>query len=134
MNRNWDELLPIEVMILEVGLERAAQGDGSFYAYGISREFERSGRTSTLLTNGTMYKALRRMEANGWLTSYYEQHEVAEAEGKRPRRTLYEVTPEGAEAYRNAPRAAAQGVVVPTRQKSGVRVRHVVPVPEGTGP
>jgi DNA-binding PadR family transcriptional regulator len=142
MNRSWDEILPIEEHILELGLKKAEEGQPTFYAYGMACELEATNRTPTLSSNGTMYKALRRMETIGWLKSEYEAPEVAAAEGKRPRRTLYQVTAEGREAFENAPRAVVSDAAspvrakapAPTRRKAGVRVGQVVPFPLGAGP
>lgn len=51
----------------------------------------------TGLSGGTVYKVLARFERRGFVSSRWEDHEIAEAE-KRPRRRYYRVTPEGEEA------------------------------------
>lgn len=50
------------------------------------------------LKPGTIYPALARLENAGWLSSYWE--EVDPSEAGRPRRRLYRLTGEGAEAAR----------------------------------
>ncbi|MCM3920258.1 PadR family transcriptional regulator [Frankia sp. AiPs1] len=49
---------------------------------------------------GTIYPILARLEAAGWLSSYWEQGEPAELE--RPRRRMYKLTGSGALAAREA--------------------------------
>jgi DNA-binding PadR family transcriptional regulator len=46
------------------------------------------------LPAGTVYPALRRLEAGGYLRSEWETEDMA-AEGKRPQRRYYELTADG---------------------------------------
>ena len=46
------------------------------------------------LPDGTVYPALRRLEAGGYLRSEWEEEALA-TEEKRPKRRYYELTPEG---------------------------------------
>ncbi|MFF5024208.1 PadR family transcriptional regulator [Streptomyces collinus] len=57
----------------------------------------------TDLPNGTLFPILERLLQAGWVERYWEQDELAEAEG-RPRRRFYRLTTSGAEA---APQALA---------------------------
>jgi len=56
---------------------------------------------ATGLPGGTVYPALRRLEAAGCLTSRWEAPEEAEAEG-RPARCYYRLTPAGAALLEDA--------------------------------
>jgi PadR family transcriptional regulator PadR len=59
------------------------------------------------LPSGTAYPALRRLEKAGYLDSRWEESAEAHAEG-RPRRRIYELTPEGAEVLEEAERKLAE--------------------------
>ncbi|WP_261562769.1 PadR family transcriptional regulator [Frankia tisae] len=50
--------------------------------------------------SGTIYPILARLEAAGWMASYWEEGEPAELE--RPRRRMYRLTGHGATAAREA--------------------------------
>lgn len=54
----------------------------------------------TKLKSGTLYPALARLEAFGWLESHWE--EIDSSEEGRPRRKLYKLTAHGAKAVRQA--------------------------------
>ncbi|MBT2491310.1 helix-turn-helix transcriptional regulator [Streptomyces sp. ISL-96] len=56
------------------------------------------------LPNGTLFPILERLRQAGWVERYWEQDDIAEAEG-RPRRRFYRITPKGADV---APLALAQ--------------------------
>ncbi|MFC4508251.1 MULTISPECIES: PadR family transcriptional regulator [Streptomyces] len=58
----------------------------------------------TDLPNGTLFPLLERLRQAGWVERYWEQDDIAEAEG-RPRRRFYRLTPKGAE---RAPHALAE--------------------------
>ncbi|GAA1962784.1 hypothetical protein GCM10009717_31950 [Agromyces allii] len=97
-------LLPIELAILDAGLTIQPK-EGSFFGFALARTLaEKDG--SALISHGTLYRALNRMDAAGLLESEWEAPELAEAEG-RPRRRLYRVTGVGEAAFR----AAAQSAV-----------------------
>ena len=59
------------------------------------------------LPSGTAYPALRRLEKAGYLESRWERAADAHADG-RPRRRIYELTPEGAEALHEAEQKLAE--------------------------
>ncbi|UHH23670.1 PadR family transcriptional regulator [Streptomyces malaysiensis subsp. malaysiensis] len=59
------------------------------------------------LPNGTLFPILERLRQAGWVERYWEQDEIAEAEG-RPRRRFYRITPKGADL---APHALAEATV-----------------------
>lgn len=56
---------------------------------------------ATGIPDGTVYPALRRLERAGMLEAHWEDDAVA-AEGQRPPRRYYRLTPEGAEALERA--------------------------------
>jgi len=71
---------------LPTGLVLQAIHEGSRYGFDII--------DATGLPSGTVYPALRRLEAAGCLESEWEDEGAAEAEG-RPPRCYYRLTPEG---------------------------------------
>ncbi|MEW1569251.1 helix-turn-helix transcriptional regulator [Streptomyces sp. NPDC093509] len=64
----------------------------------------------TALPNGTLFPLLERLRQAGWVERYWEQDDVAEAEG-RPRRRFFRLTDKGAE---RAPLALAAATVTPS--------------------
>lgn len=101
-------LLPIELAILDAGLTIQPR-EGSFFGFALARTLaERDG--SALISHGTLYRALNRMDAAGLLESEWEAPELAEADG-RPRRRLYRVTGVGEAAFRAAVRSEQRGTV-----------------------
>lgn len=88
-------LLPLELHILEAGTQLQAS-EGSFYGFGVAREIA-DAEQAALIGHGTLYKALNRMAAAGLLEAEWEAPSIAEAEN-RPRRRLYRITAEGAQA------------------------------------
>ena len=71
------------------------------------------------LPDGTVYPALRRLEAAGFLTAQWEDDAVAEKE-KRPSQRYYELTPAGREKLVEA-RARFRGLelmIQPARGRS----------------
>ena len=70
------------------------------------------------LPNGTLFPILERLRQAGWVERYWEQDEIAEAEG-RPRRRFYRITPKGADL---APLALAEAVAAtPAGSTSGFK-------------
>jgi PadR family transcriptional regulator PadR len=97
MRRKPGTLLPIEVDILEAGLQ-LRQGDRSrFHGFQLAKQIADHAGPRPLTAHGTLYKALQRLEAAGLLTSQWEDPTIAAAQG-RPRRRLYEVTGAGERA------------------------------------
>jgi DNA-binding PadR family transcriptional regulator len=97
--RKPDTLLPLETEILEVVLALRRSGHTTFHGFGLAQAMRAVGQSRSLTAHGTLYKALGRLEEAGLLTSWWE--DVAAAEG-RPRRRLYEVTTQGAQAVARA--------------------------------
>ncbi len=85
-------LLPIEIAVLEAGIEVARGPDPDFHGFAIARVIQEREGARRLTAHGTLYKALGRMETAGLLESHWEDPTLAVDEG-RPRRRLYRVTP-----------------------------------------
>ncbi|GAA4046389.1 PadR family transcriptional regulator [Agromyces indicus] len=96
--RREGRLVPLEVDILETGIELQAEGD-EFYGFALAKRIAERADAAALTAHGTLYKALARMADAGMLESRWEDSAAAEAEG-RPRRRLYRVTGVGEVALR----------------------------------
>ena len=94
MRRKAGALLPIEIACLRAGIALRRVGDCEFYAYVIAREVSDEDRARSLVANGTVYRALARLEIRGLLATRWEDPRMAAAE-RRPRRRMYRVTAEG---------------------------------------
>ena len=101
MRRKEGTLLPIEISILEAGLELRSGRIKKFYGFLIAKELAERDGARKLTGYGTLYKALSRMETLALLSSDWEDPLTAAAES-RPRRRLYFVTPAGEEALADA--------------------------------
>jgi PadR family transcriptional regulator len=101
MRRKPGALIPIEVDILEAAILLRSRGQDDFYGYLIASEIQSRTGAKLLTSHGTLYKALARMKDRGWLSSAWEDPEIAARE-ERPRRRLYSVTPLGESAYEGA--------------------------------
>jgi PadR family transcriptional regulator, regulatory protein PadR len=97
MRRKPGTLLPLEVDILEAGLELRQTGGARFHGFQLAKAIADHAGPRPLTAHGTLYKALQRLEEAGLLTSQWEDPGIAAAEG-RPRRRLYEVTGTGERA------------------------------------
>jgi DNA-binding PadR family transcriptional regulator len=107
MKRKPGALFPLELSILRAGVALASGREQEFHGYAIAtRIHEEDGRRLT--AQGTLYRALSRLEEQGLLESWWEDHTIAEAE-QRPRRRLYRVTALGEAAVE----AVAQGETRP---------------------
>jgi DNA-binding PadR family transcriptional regulator len=91
MRRKAGSLVPLELSILEAGIELAVRGAPYFHGFLIAREIKEREDARLLTAHGTLYKALDRMQRAGLLESEWEDPVLAAAEG-RPRRRLYRVT------------------------------------------
>lgn len=103
VRRKRNALLPIEVSILQAGIDLHARRLPEFHGFLIAREIKEREGARLLTAYGTLYKALERMEKAGLLTSCWEDPMLA-ARDRRPRRRLYEVTPAGQKALAAASR------------------------------
>jgi PadR family transcriptional regulator, regulatory protein PadR len=88
-------LLALENEILEAALALRRAGHGIFHGFGLAQTMREQSGSRSLTGHGTLYKALGRLEELGLLASRWE--DAAAAQG-RPRRRLYELTGQGAQA------------------------------------
>jgi DNA-binding PadR family transcriptional regulator len=86
LRRIEGEIMPKPNLTIPTGLVLQAISKGSRYGFDIIE--------ATGLPSGTVYPALRRLEAAGCLESDWEDREGAEAAG-RPPRCYYRLTPAG---------------------------------------
>ncbi len=107
MRRRAGTLLPIELSILETGIELRVRGMSEFHGFLIAREIKQRQDARLLTAHGTLYKALDRMEKAGLLVSRWEDPLIA-AQDSRPRRRLYQVTAAGEGALAKARVATPQ--------------------------
>ncbi|WP_381805459.1 PadR family transcriptional regulator [Streptomyces niveus] len=70
---------------------------------------------ATGLPNGTLFPLLERLRQAGWVDRYWENDDIAEAEG-RPRRRFYRLTSKGADL---APQALAEAMVTAANVQLG---------------
>ncbi len=113
MRRKGDVLLPLELSILDAGLQIQGPGSERFHGFLLAKIMQEQERARRLTAHGTLYKALARMERAGLLDSEWEDPLVA-AEQRRPRRRLYRVTLAGARALAGAEGSVAKSK--PTRR------------------
>jgi PadR family transcriptional regulator, regulatory protein PadR len=104
MRRKPGTLIPIEEQILAAGLALRQRGAPHFHGFLIAKEIMEGDDARRLTSQGTLYKALDRLERAGLLERWWEDPEVAASE-QRPRRRLYQVTGLGEQALAEAARA-----------------------------
>jgi PadR family transcriptional regulator PadR len=109
MRRKPGTLIPIEVSILSAGLSLLRIGQDEFHGYAIAREIRDIEAARKLAAQGTLYRALDRLEAQGMLESRLEDAEAAALES-RPRRRLYRVTAQGEAAVASVVLTRPSGV------------------------
>jgi PadR family transcriptional regulator, regulatory protein PadR len=97
MRRKPGTLLPLEVDILQAGLELRRTGGARFHGFQLAKQVADHAGPRPLTSHGTLYKALQRLEEAGLLQSQWEDPNIAATEG-RPRRRLYQVTGAGERA------------------------------------
>ena len=85
MRRKQNTLIPIENSIIEVASKLQRQGINEFYGFQIAKDIK-GENTHHLTSNGTLYRALRRLERFGIIKSRWEK---LLAESHRPPRRLY---------------------------------------------
>lgn len=101
MRRKAGALLALEVQILRAGIDFAMAGDPNFHGYAVAARMREEGGRS-LAAQGTLYRALARLEERGLVLSEWEDPALAAAE-ERPRRRLYRVTAAGEQAAQAEP-------------------------------
>jgi PadR family transcriptional regulator PadR len=91
-------LVTNELRLLLTAADLQKEGQGSFHGYDIARRLARTEGANSVMSQPTLYRALRRLEQRGALSSHWESPETARAEGRegRPRR-YYSLSPAGAQ-------------------------------------
>jgi PadR family transcriptional regulator PadR len=101
MRRKTGAILPLEVAILEASAELRRAGEPEVHGYLLAKLVQDLRHARRLTAYGTLYKALTRLERQGYLASRWEDPLAAAAEG-RPRRRFYRLTLEGEGALSEA--------------------------------
>ena len=101
MRRKPGTLLPLEVDILQAGLELRRTGGARFHGFQLAKAIADHAGPRPLTAHGTLYKALDRLAQASLITSRWEDAQAAAEEG-RPRRHLFAVTPLGERALARA--------------------------------
>ena len=94
MRRKAGVLIPIERSILEAAMHLRRLRVDEFHGFQMAKEIKEQREARLLIGHGTLYRALGRLEQQGFLRSRWEDPMVA-AEHNRPRRKLYELTAQG---------------------------------------
>ena len=96
--RDGTGLVSNELRLLLTAIDLHSTGRDWFHGYDLARHFADSEDTASIMSQPTLYRALRRLEARGALTSQWESLEAAASHGRegRPRR-YYSITSTGAE-------------------------------------
>lgn len=77
--------------MLEAAIRLRQRGTNEFHGYALAKILKNSGNHRRLTAQGTLYRALHRLEAAGLVESFWEDSPEAEREG-RPRRRMYRLT------------------------------------------
>ena len=101
MRRKTGTLIPIEQSILAAALHLSVDGRHEFHGFGIAKEIKGQKDARLLTGHGTLYRALGRLEQQGYLDGRWEDPLLA-AEKNRPRRKLYRLTVAGTTAGKKA--------------------------------
>ena len=97
MRRKKGQLIPIELSILNVALRLRSRGEDEFHGFRIAKEMKEIKKARLLTAHGTLYRALKRLEKMGLLSSRWEDPAIAEKDN-RPRRKFYTLTADGVTA------------------------------------
>ena len=79
MRRKPGALIPIEVSILDAGLDLERRGIEDFHGYLLAAKIADREGARRLLAHGSLYRALGRMERDGLLDSRWEDADLAAA-------------------------------------------------------
>jgi PadR family transcriptional regulator PadR len=119
VRRKTGVLVPLEVSILEAAAELQIGGQAEVHGYRLASAVRDMRDARRLTAYGTLYKALGRLEREGFLASRWEDPNLAAADG-RPRRRFYRLTLEGESALGEA-RAAVRDAA--TRRPAAAAIR-----------
>ena len=91
MRRKKGALIRVEQEILHAVLLLRRRGITEFHGFNLAKEIQELTQAERLRAHSTLYRALRRLEHQGYLQSRWENPSIAEHEN-RPRRRLYRLT------------------------------------------
>lgn len=94
-------MLPLEISILDAAAEFRRSGQAEVHGYLLATLVRDLRQARRLTAYGTLYKALSRLEREGYLASRWEDPDLAAAEA-RPRRRFYRLTLHGEAALSDA--------------------------------
>jgi PadR family transcriptional regulator, regulatory protein PadR len=116
MRRKKDTLIPIEISVLDAALDLRARGTEAAHGFLIAKVISDITGARQLSAQGTLYRALHRLERAGFMESFWENPQIALEEG-RPTRRFYRVTVAGEQALVQAKsqHKAGQSTLVPRR-------------------
>ena len=97
MRRKVGGLVPLEVAILAALLALRGRGTAETHGFGAARELRDREGARRPTAQGTLSKALGRLEKMGYLASRWE--DPGDVDLGRPRRRLSHVTVEGEQTY-----------------------------------
>ena len=91
-------LVKNELRLLLTAADLQVAGEDRFHGYDLARHLAGAEDGSSIMSQPTLYRALRRLESRGALSSEWESLDEARAQGRegRPRR-YYRLTAAGAE-------------------------------------
>lgn len=107
-----------ELRLLLTAADLHLAGTDHFHGYDLARHLASSEDSGSIMSQPTLYRALRRLEERGALTSQWESLEEASAHGRegRPRR-YYQITSAGIELakaeLRNHELSWVEGKLIP---------------------
>ena len=91
MRRKQSEIIPIERSILLAASRMRVRGIEHFHRFRIAKQIRDQEGARRLTAHGTLYRALARLEQQGYLTIHWEDPVFAAGEN-RPRRKFYTLT------------------------------------------
>lgn len=136
MYRKADELIPLEVKVLRVASKLADEHEPWFHGYRMARLLHEWGELEKLAGNGTIYKALQRLESWKLLKSRRESPPPGQVQALERPRTYYRITPDGAaelrlELQRQEATAALEKLRATRKSRVPRSVRSNGPLPAG---
>lgn len=118
MRRQLAPLIPIEVSILEASAARLRAGQAEVHGYELAKLLKEIRGARRLTAYGTLYKALTRLQRDGYLASRWQEPDGAPGDA-RPRRRFYRLTLDGQGALIDAREA---GRISPTSNAAAARM------------
>jgi DNA-binding PadR family transcriptional regulator len=107
MRRKAGQLVPLEITICLCAATFRRDGVEVFHGYEIAKRIGEESGHRLLAAYGTLYRALGRLEAMGYLESRWEDPQIAAREN-RPGRRLYALTAAGESALAEAQASEAR--------------------------